>query len=75
MPTINATLLRFALRNEADGRGVGFYFRQRDRTNLILSWVSHAALPQIKLQEHKAARIAEEEQSSASGALFGELQC
>jgi hypothetical protein len=38
------------------------------------SWVSHAAWPQIKMQEHKTARMAQEQQSSVSGALLGELQ-
>jgi hypothetical protein len=42
----------------------------------ILAYVvgSHAAWPQIKMQEHKTARMAKEQQSSASGALLGELQ-
>src|SRR5712671_3670875 len=39
----------------------------------LTSWVSHPAWPQIRMQEHKAARMAQERQSSAS-ALLGELQ-
>jgi hypothetical protein len=33
------------------------------------SSVSHAAWPQIKMQEDKTARMAQEQQSSAIGAL------
>jgi hypothetical protein len=36
--------------------------------------VSHAAWPQIKMQEHKTARMTQEQQSLASGALLGQLQ-
>jgi len=39
----------------------------------LTSWVSHAAWPQIKMQEHKTARMTQEQQSSASGALLDEL--
>src|SRR4030081_3425056 len=41
---------------------------------IVTSWVSHAACPKIKMREHKTARMAQEQQSSANGALLGRLQ-
>jgi hypothetical protein len=36
--------------------------------------LSHAALPQIEMPGHETARMAQEQQSSASSALLDELQ-
>jgi len=59
-----------------EGRNDANVFRQF-RSHLekiwLTSWVSHPAWPQIRMQEHKTARMAQERQSSAS-ALLGELQ-
>src|SRR3981189_2641975 len=41
---------------------------------IVTSWVSHAACPKIKMREHKTARMVQEQQSSANGALLGRLQ-
>src|SRR3979411_797202 len=43
-------------------------------TLIVTSWVSHAAWPQIKKRKHKTARMTQEQQSSANGALLGRLQ-
>jgi len=40
----------------------------------LTSWVSRAAWSQIKVQGHKTARMAQQQQSFASGALLGQLQ-
>jgi hypothetical protein len=39
-----------------------------------MPWVSHAAWPQIKMQEYQTARMPQKQQASASGASQGELK-
>src|SRR3982074_3063306 len=71
------SLPRGVCRTASPASGVGFsltLYAVQCVKLIVTSWVSHAAWPQIKVREHKTARMAQEQQSSANGALVGRLQ-